>query len=54
MGTLDGLGLAEALLDLDDETLRRIFKISPLLKVEDLLRDEGQQAVDQLALTTVG
>lgn len=46
-GTREEPGLAEALLDLDDETLRRIFKMHPLLKVDDPRLDEGQQAVDQ-------
>ena len=47
METLQGPGLAEVLQDLDDETLRRIFKMPPLSAVDDLRRDEGQLAVEQ-------
>jgi hypothetical protein len=49
-GTREEPGLAEALLDLDDETLRRIFKMHPLLKVDNPRHNEGQHAVDQLPL----
>ena len=46
METLQRPGLAEVLQDLDDETLRRIFKMPPLLMVGDPRRDEGQLAVE--------
>src|SRR6266511_2244031 len=36
-----GNGLAEMLQDLDDETLRKIFRMQPPLMVEEVQRDEG-------------
>ena len=46
METLQGPGIADILHDLDDETLRRILKMSPHLSEADLRRNEGQVAVD--------
>ena len=46
----EGPGIAEVFHDLDDETLRKIFKMLPALTVDNLRRDEGDLVVDQPSL----
>ena len=43
----DVSGLADALHDLDDETLRKIFKMPPPLTANDLQHDKGELAGHQ-------
>lgn len=43
----EGLGLAEALHDLDYETLRKIFKMPPALTIDDQRLEEDELVVDQ-------